>query len=62
MAVQLTKQCEEAPRLIDPETNTHYVLVREDVYERMRKLANEIEEIDPSFFEAEEIELLSQSN
>jgi hypothetical protein len=66
MAMQLTLQqrevlkTEEAPRLIDPETNTRYVLVREDVYERMRKLANEIEEIDPSFFEVEEIELFDE--
>jgi hypothetical protein len=51
---------EDAPRLIDPETNTRYVLVREDVYEKMRKLAD-IEEIDPSFFEVEEIERFDEA-
>lgn len=28
----------EAPRVIDPETRTRYVLVKEDVYERLQAL------------------------
>jgi hypothetical protein len=63
--MQLTQQqcdallSEEAPRLVDPATNTRYVLIREDVYEKLRKLAH-VEEIDPSFFEVEQIELFDE--
>jgi hypothetical protein len=32
---------EQAPRLIDPETRKRYVLVSEEVYERMKELLYE---------------------
>lgn len=37
-------------RIEDPQTHTKYVIVKEEVYDRMRALLEE-EEIDPSFFE-----------
>ncbi|HEV3120800.1 MAG TPA: hypothetical protein VGY53_02805 [Isosphaeraceae bacterium] len=45
----------QAPiRLEDPETSQAYVLLRADLYERMRALAEE--EIDPSLFEIDDFE------
>ena len=40
-------------RLLDPLTQKTYVLVGADVYERLRRV---LEEVDPSFYEFEEIE------
>jgi hypothetical protein len=45
----------EPVRIEDPETRGAYVLLRADVYERMRALM-EAEEIDPSFFEIDDFE------
>lgn len=42
-------------RLQDRETLKEYVLIRADVFERMRKML-ETEVVDPSFFEFEEPE------
>jgi len=42
----------DALRLTDPETHVEYVVLKSDVYERMRRV---FEEVDPSFFEFEEI-------
>ena len=48
---QEIQQAGEGPvRIEDPETRTAYVLIREDVYEKMRA-AHKVEEIDPSFYE-----------
>lgn len=40
-------------RLIDPLTRKEYVLIGAEVYERLRRV---LEEVDPSFYEFEEIE------
>jgi hypothetical protein len=40
---------------LDPETNQTYVLLRADLYRRLRDLL-EAEVVDPSFYEFEEIE------
>jgi hypothetical protein len=45
----------EPVRIEDPEIRGTYVLLRADVYERMRALM-EAEEIDPSFFEIDDFE------
>jgi hypothetical protein len=53
---QLVDQAGEQPvRLADEETRREYVILRADVYDRMRHLLEE-EEIDPSFFEIEDFE------
>ena len=39
----------------DPQTHTTYVLLKAEVYERMRAVV-EAEEIDPSFFEIDDFE------
>jgi hypothetical protein len=50
--IELTLQLQQAldaglePRLIDPRTNTAYVLVRADVYEHLRSLLAEDEGLD----------------
>jgi hypothetical protein len=44
----------EPLRIEDPETHDAYVLVRADVYERMRAIVEG--EIDPSFFEIDDFE------
>ena len=44
---------EPEPVAIDPETRQTYVLVRKDLYERLRRA---LDEIDPSLYEFEEIE------
>lgn len=41
------------PLAVDPQTRQAFVLVRKEVYDRLRKL---LEEVDPSFYEFEEIE------
>jgi hypothetical protein len=38
-------------RVTDPETSAEYVMLRAEVYERMRRV---FEEIDPSLYEFEE--------
>ena len=45
----LTEETETPPRAIDPETHVTYVLVREDVYNRVRALLAEAE--DKEFLE-----------
>ncbi len=48
---QAIDQAGEQPvRVDDPETRTQYVILKAEVYDRMRSLL-EAEEIDPSFFE-----------
>lgn len=46
---------EQPPRLIDPETRKKYVLVREEVYDRMKELA-----YDDSPWTEEEMDQLAQ--
>jgi hypothetical protein len=46
---------EQPPRLIDSETRTTYVLLREDVYERMKELA-----YDDSPWTEEEMDRLAE--
>lgn len=43
----------EPPRLIDPRTQKAYVLVPAELYERLKRV---LEEVDPSLYEFEEIE------
>jgi hypothetical protein len=40
-------------RLTDPDTQAEYVVLKADDYERMRRV---FEEVDPSFFEFEDID------
>jgi hypothetical protein len=48
---QEIKQAGERPvRVEDPETKVAYLIVKEEVYQRMQGLV-EVEKIDPSFFE-----------
>lgn len=47
---EIEKAGQEPIRVEDPQTHARYVIVKEDVYDRMRALLEE-EEIDPSFFE-----------
>jgi hypothetical protein len=48
---QAVQQAGEEPvRIEDPETHQSYVIVKEEVYRRIRE-AVEIEKVDPSFFE-----------
>jgi hypothetical protein len=52
---QEIKQAGEKPvRVEDPDTKTAYLIVKEEVFQRMRELV-EIETIDPSFFEFDDI-------
>jgi hypothetical protein len=57
--IELTEEQRQAAaanpelRLIDPLTRKAYVLVSADHYERLRRV---LEEVDPSFYEFEEIE------
>ena len=46
---------DEAVRIADAETDREYVLLRADIYDRMRHLLEE-EAIDPSFFEIGDFE------
>jgi hypothetical protein len=40
-------------RLTDPETKSEYVVLKAELYERMRRV---FEEVDPSLFEFEELD------
>jgi hypothetical protein len=44
----------------DPDTHEVYVLVKQEQYQAMRRLL-EVEEIDPSLYEVEELELYEQT-
>lgn len=44
---------ENPVRVSDPDTKAEYVVLKADFYERMRRV---FEEVDPSFYEFEEIE------
>jgi hypothetical protein len=58
---QLLEQAGEAPvRISDVESEREYVLLRADVYDRMRRLL-EVEEIDPSFFEIDDFEPVDEN-
>lgn len=46
---------EKPPRVVNPRTKETYVLVQAQLYEKMRKTL-EVEEVDPSLYEFEEIE------
>lgn len=46
----------EPVRIEDPQTHAAYVLLKEEVYERMRAVVEAEEEIDPSFFEIDDFE------
>lgn len=46
----------QAVEVTDPDTHEVYVLLRQDQYRTMRRLL-EAEEIDPSLYEVEELEL-----
>lgn len=37
----------EPPRLLDPDTNMEYVLVRADLYDRLRVLLSDDSDLDP---------------
>lgn len=39
-------------RLVDPETKEEFVILRADLYDRLRRLVD-AEHIDPSFYESE---------
>jgi hypothetical protein len=58
---RLVEQAGDAPvRIADTETDREYVLLRADVYDRMRHLL-EVEEIDPSFFEIGDFEPVDEN-
>jgi hypothetical protein len=46
-------------RVDDPETHQAYVILKADIYERIRAVLEE-EEIDPSFFEIDDFEPLRE--
>jgi hypothetical protein len=46
---------EKPPRVVNPRTKETYFLVQAQLYEKMRQIL-EVEEIDPSLYEFEEIE------
>jgi len=50
----------EAVELIDPETLEVYVIVKQEHYQTMRRLLD-VEEIDPSLYEVEELELYEKT-
>ena len=57
---QLVEQAGGEPvRLADAETRQEYVILRADIYDRMRHLLKE-EEIDPSFFEIGDFETIDE--
>ncbi len=59
---QLVEQAGEGPvRIADVETHREYVILRADVYDRMRHLL-EAEEIDPSFFEIGNFESIDEDS
>jgi hypothetical protein len=47
---EIEKAGEQPVRITDPETRNQYVLVKADVYDKMRAFM-EAEQIDPSFYE-----------
>lgn len=47
---EIEKSGDQPVRIEDPQTHAKYVIVKEEVYDRIRALLEE-EEIDPSFFE-----------
>ena len=47
-------------RIADAETDQEYVILRADVFDRMRHLL-EVEEIDPSFFEIGDFEPVDEN-
>ncbi len=49
----LAEAAESPPRVIDPESNTAYVLVRADVYEKMQALLDEddVRQMEPLLVE-----------
>jgi hypothetical protein len=51
---QAVKRGAEPVRVHDPDTLREYVLVRAEVFERMRKLL-QTESVDPSLYEFEEL-------
>jgi hypothetical protein len=51
----IEKAGDEPVRIEDPDTHTAYVLVKAEVFDRMRSL-KEAEGIDPSFFEIDDFE------
>ena len=50
----------EPVEVTDPDTHEVYVLVKRDQYQAMRRLL-EVEEIDPSLYEVEELELYEKT-
>ena len=50
----------QAVEVADPVTHEVYVLLRQDQYRAMRRLL-EAEEIDPSLYEVEELELYEKA-
>jgi hypothetical protein len=59
---RFVEQAGEAPvRIADAESKREYVILRADVYDRMRHLL-EVEEIDPSFFEIGEFEPIDENS
>ncbi len=53
--MQAVQEAGQGPvRLEDPETTQAYVILRAELYERMRALTEE--DIDPSFFEIDDFE------
>ncbi len=52
---ELEQAGREPVRLVDPDTKEEFVILRGDVYERLRRLFD-AEHIDPSFYEFEEKE------
>jgi len=50
----------ELVELTDPDTREVYVLVKQEQYRAMRRLLD-VEEIDPSLYEVEELELYEKT-
>jgi hypothetical protein len=58
---RLVEQAGDAPvRIADVETDREYVILRAEIFDRMRRLL-EIEEIDPSFFEIGDFEPIDEN-
>lgn len=54
---EIEQSGDQPVRIEDPKTHKKYVIVKEEIYERMRALLEE-EEIDPSLFEYGDFEPL----
>jgi hypothetical protein len=50
---QAVQRADRPIRILDPDSRREYVLLRADLYERMRQVV-EAEVVDPSFYEFEE--------